>query len=386
MNSNTIPMNIPVDQIDGVLAYLRSLNVSCASTEMRVGVEESKEELYNADTETDDDTEYVVKHISDFRINTSGEYEYLTHFAGYKDPEWIPENLCSCEGLISKFLSTRNINTVYCYSRVSTKNQSGENHVSLSAQEYELKTTASTMFPRHRVKIYQTIHSAYTKNIPSNLQDICRYSRSNDVLLIYRVDRFARNVTIYSNILEELANKGVIIHSCLENINYDNPRDRLKFIELIVQAERESQHTSERILSSLGERKRRGDEWFGGPVKYGKSKIRLETGKVILVDNQEEQAILERIATSINYFSTKSLAKILADEGITKRGKPWTKLNIKTVWDDRGLKWKRPIKLREIKTKRVGRMMDVRMRDDNERYDLRSRSSSGTRYSGDAEM
>ena len=178
---------------------------------------------------------------------------------------------CSCESVIRNYMEEQKLGrTVYCVCRVSSKQQVGPRHVSLKVQELRLKKEAGQYGKNVRTKVVQMSASAY-KGIPRMLEEIGECAREGDVIMIYRVDRLSRNIVKYLSWLEDLMERGVEVVAVDENITYR--KDKLRFIQCILDANRESEMIGKRVRASIQHRRERGDEWIGGRIPKGKKLV-----------------------------------------------------------------------------------------------------------------
>jgi DNA invertase Pin-like site-specific DNA recombinase len=303
MSSKTISIKIPVHLEDEILKHIKQLNI----------LEEDVEILENKE----DNSEYFeVEKIKNHKIDKSGEYIFEVKCKGDYPYEWIKDSNLDCEETILKY---KNIPTVYVFCRVSTNNQIGEDHVSLEAQESELLKMAKEKFPAHRIKSYKISGSAY-RNIPSILQMIGKVAQQDSHILVYRIDRLSRNIIKYLSWMEDLNERGVGIHSLANNISYN--KNKLMFIQSVLDSQKESALISDRIKMSIKKRKERGDEGLGN-LEYGKKYFRsVDGGKLVIVDNLEERKVIEYIKKSKE--PSFLVASNLNNKNIKKRGKKWS--------------------------------------------------------------
>lgn len=278
-------------------------------------------------------SQYEVSHIGSHRtVNKS--LEFLVHFKGYYDePCWIPDSDCNCENAIKVYFQHNNlpIRTIYCICRVSTKKQAGFNHVSLESQEYRLIQTATQTYGNSvRIKLIKITASAYTQ-INKELLNIGEAAQNGDAILVYRVDRLSRNIVKILSFLEDLNDRGVGIFSQDENIWYG--KNKLEFINRIVDANKESEILGKRVRLSLEYRRQRGDQVFGNtPFGYSKKHLENENNRVVKVQDQNEQTILTRIRKMKGKGqSVVEITEFLNSQGISKRGKKWTVSMVKYV-------------------------------------------------------
>ena len=263
-------INVPSHMLADVQAFMESLTVNTDNTT----------------TTTPPKPQAEVKSITNF-TNTNNNYNFQLLFKDGSS-EWVADEDTNCEQLISEFLHGNGINTTYLLCRVSTKEQSGDTHVSLEAQEQEL--IRSNQNSNTRIKTIKITKSAYS-GIPSEIKNIGECAQQGDNIHVYRIDRFSRNLIKYLDFMEETTNKGVTIYSLSENISYNN--NKTQFIQGILDAQKESETIGKRIRLSIKHKRERGDKVGGLP--YGKCYKRTATGKMIVVDKLSEQTIIKRI-------------------------------------------------------------------------------------------
>jgi DNA invertase Pin-like site-specific DNA recombinase len=243
--------------------------------------------------------------------------------------EWIKDEDCSCEKLISEYLHNLSITTGYVICRVSTKNQATLLNLSLAAQESEILPVITKN--HYRLKIIKISASAY-KKIPKELLEIEENLKKGDGLYIWRVDRLSRNIVKYLSWLEDLNNRGIIIYSASEGYYYHS--NKLEFLQAILDAQREAEILGTRVKLANRLKQQRGDQAIGN-LPYGKKYERLtnhlgETVKKIVVDNCEEQEIISYIKTN-KHMPPAETVTYLNTKKIHKRGRKWTISMIKRM-------------------------------------------------------
>jgi len=310
MSSTTI--TVPSHMLADIQAYMESLAMNPDNA-----------------TTTPPKPQAEVSSITNFSNNTNNKYNFQLLF---KDgsAEWVADEDTNCEQLISEYLHGKGINTTYLLCRVSTKEQSGDTHVSLEAQEQELSKAAvnGVLAYGTRLKTIKISKSAYT-GIPSELQNIGECAQRGDNIYIYRVDRLSRNIVKYLDFLEEIANKGVNIYAFSENISYN--KNKTQFIQGILDAQKESEAIGARVRLAIKRKRERGDEQIGG-LPYGKCYKRSENGTMKVIDKLSEQSIIKRIKRMAKTkTSLKNIATKLNEDGIRKKNKPWTASSVRSV-------------------------------------------------------
>jgi DNA invertase Pin-like site-specific DNA recombinase len=191
--------------------------------------------------------------------------------------------------------------------------------ISLDIQKYNLSTFVKPS-DKLRVKHISLVKSVY-RGVPREIRKVATESTGGDVIVVYRVDRLARNVTKFTALLEEISTKGVRIYSFSEQLWYHE--NKVDFVEKIIQANRESKTISDRVKVSVAYRRARGDECLGSPG-YG-FKLKKRNGKIVKVSIPEEKEVIDMIVHDLKCESVRDIIRILENQGITNRGKKWTR-------------------------------------------------------------
>ena len=186
----------------------------------------------------------------------------------------------------------------------------------MDAQEQELRQSI-VQNKNTRIKVIRISKSAY-KDIPKEFIEIGEVCKKGDSILIYRVDRLSRNVVTFLSWLEDLNNREVDIYSLSEKLSFS--KNKLDFIQAIVNAQKESALIGERIKMAFKRKKNRGDERVGR-LPYGKKYKRLQNNTMIIEDNSDEQWIINIIKNNKNKIP--KIVEQLNNLGIKKNGRPW---------------------------------------------------------------
>ena len=322
-DEKTTTLEIPVEYEDRLVEYLKSLDLT---------------DFDNSDDNSDKTTDWK-------QYNVNGDdADVVTRIIGHKytrgilqfeirwvngEVGWTEDRDCSCEALIKKYFREHNVDiiTVYCFCRVSSPNQVGPTHVSLQMQAHKLHRVAQKKFgTRVRIKVIKLQASVY-KTVPPLFTEIAHNTHAGDAILIYRADRLSRNIGNYLHLLDTLSTRGVYIYSDAENIWYGE--NRTGFLQLILDAEKESEKISKRVKASIRARKHRGDECLGRP-EYGYRTIREEnTFRIKKLLDKKEQRIIRFINKSDD--TATDIATNLNNKGRFKRGRKWTTGMIKYI-------------------------------------------------------
>src|SRR5437899_2230764 len=167
---------------------------------------------------------------------------------------------------------------VALYLRISTDEE--HQPFSLEAQEYRLMAFVPTQPGWEHVKTYVDQTSGASAERPG-LSEALRDTRLGlyDVLLVYRVDRFARSLKVLVHLLEELDQAGVAFRSATEPIDTSTATGRMLVQLLGVFAEFERATIIDRVIAGMERKAARGG-WAGGRRPYGLTGERASTGRV----------------------------------------------------------------------------------------------------------
>lgn len=152
-----------------------------------------------------------------------------------------------------------------------------------------------------------------------------------DVCLVYKLDRFCRNVKDFHFYTEVLESHGCSLVSISQNIDTSTPVGRLLRNILADFAQFESEMIAERVKDNKISAARKG-RWNGGHVAYG---LRFENKK-FEINTEEAPAVLlvfEMRAAGIGYLK---IAKDLTARGYlpkqgTRRGRFWSEDSVKYI-------------------------------------------------------
>ncbi len=150
-----------------------------------------------------------------------------------------------------------------------------------------------------------------------------------DVVLFYRIDRLARSVYGFMEILHELDECGVALRSATEPFETMTPAGKLMAQMLASFAEFEHDVLLDRIHEGFNAKAVKG-EWLGGPAPFGYANDREHQTLAVVPD---EAAIVRRIYRSyLDGVGARTVAESLNTAGITHRGgRPWNPMSVLRV-------------------------------------------------------
>jgi site-specific DNA recombinase len=206
------------------------------------------------------------------------------------------------------------------YLRISTDEE--HQPFSLDAQQHRLRSFIASQPGWVHVDTYEDQISGAKADRPAldrALKD-ARLGRF-DILLVYRVDRFARSLKILVHLLEELEAAGVGFRSATEPIDTSSPTGRMLVQLLGVFAEFERATIIDRVINGM-ERKAARGAWLGGRIPYGLAldtdkRLRIEPGEFPLINR-----IFDRYTN--DHIGATTIASELNSDGYrTRMGRPW---------------------------------------------------------------
>jgi site-specific DNA recombinase len=206
------------------------------------------------------------------------------------------------------------------YLRISTDQE--HQPFSLEAQQHRLRAFIASQPAWAHVETYEDQISGAKADRPA-LGRALRDARLGrfDVLLVYRVDRFARSLKVLVHLLEELEAAGVAFRSATEPIDTSSATGRMLVQLLGVFAEFERATIIDRVINGM-ERKAARGAWLGGRIPYG---LVLDAEKRLSVE-PEEFPLIERVFdryANDRLGTTTIAAELNADGHRTRLGRPW---------------------------------------------------------------
>lgn len=154
-----------------------------------------------------------------------------------------------------------------------------------------------------------------------------------DTLVIYRIDRLARSIITFHQVLERVEAAGGRLVSVSEALDFGTPAGRLVASVLASFAQFESETISSRVKASQAHLEANG-KWRGGRRPYGWEPVEAGDGKgFILVEKDDEAAhIRTAVDLIIHGTSVSQAVKRIHEAGSrTTTNKVWTRTNFRKV-------------------------------------------------------
>ena len=278
---------------------------------------------------------FYPKEIIGSKFENNKSY-FLVQWKTFSEPTWEPEdNISHRTDLINKYRDMCIIENLglrkggYIYCRVSSKEQSKYNkgHTSLEVQEEYIRKYCIEN-DINVINVVKEVYSAKNMDKMKGLKYLCDISTPGITIYIYDISRFSRNIHQALNILEELNNRNVSVHSVSENINYGSVSGRNQFRLQLCASNYYSEMCSKKVKESIEYRRSRGD--FIGNTPFGyKTEIDEKTFIRSKIPCEEEMKIVNRIC--IKNKSIKDILNDLLKDRIKLRNKNPTLNSIKRI-------------------------------------------------------
>lgn len=144
-----------------------------------------------------------------------------------------------------------------------------------------------------------------------------------DVLLVYRVDRFSRNLRDMVMLLDELDSAQVVFRSATEPFDTSTPMGRMLVQMLGMFAQFERDTIIDRVIAGM-ERKHAKGKWKGGRRPFG---YQVDKATHTLVVDEHEAVIVRLIFDlyTTDRLGSRAIATVLNDRGYrTSSGRKWS--------------------------------------------------------------
>ena len=243
--------------------------------------------------------------------------------------------------------------SIHIYTRVSSKRQDGQGHVSLDAQLQKCLDYARTLGSVDPIVHSETVsarqmHNQWFLNNTHLLAD-------GDIIVVYNVSRFSRDAVYGIELLKTLRARNIKVIAVMEGI--DSISCRAAFHTKLVDANEESDVISERVSGAVAFIRANGGHLGAAP--FGYTAVRAENPAVhggtycarILKPNEAEMSVISRIVFYIENRTELDdiieseprknarvgvcnlIADMLNREGALRRGTQWTAQSVKAIYD-----------------------------------------------------
>lgn len=139
-----------------------------------------------------------------------------------------------------------------------------------------------------------------------------------DTVIVYRLDRFSRNIVDFFNLYEIMNQHKCEFISVTESFDTTTVMGRAMMSILVTFAQMERENIQQRVRDNYYYRIAQDGRWAGGPAPFGFTNSRTADNKPTLLPNDQQIEIVKLIyhlyESSVN-ISLGQLAKILTDKG-----------------------------------------------------------------------
>jgi site-specific DNA recombinase len=211
------------------------------------------------------------------------------------------------------------------YIRVSTEEQA-KHGISLNMQRAEINAYAQLESMTLVEIVADEGLSGCTIKTRPGIQKILQMVRRREVeaVVVFKLDRLARNTIEALKIARLMDRKAVALHSITERLDTKSAMGRFFFTLMASLAEMERGIISERIKAAMDRKRERGEPRNGNPP-YG---FRIVAGQVI-ADSYEQKVIQRIVALHGAGHTIFRIIDILRREDLlNRRGKPFGKTQI----------------------------------------------------------
>lgn len=221
----------------------------------------------------------------------------------------------------------KEISTVYLYERVSSK---GQNEPQWGRVGMESQNSTLLEFCLKKGLIIKgTVREVVSARNPANLQELrslIKKLKSGDTILVYSASRFCRHLNGGIQLLKEIHARGAKVYAVSEECSsFDQ-----KFLELVKEAQAESDRLSLRVRDSIKRMKQLGAHI--GKAPFGWSVTRDHAGVRRLVKNEIETNTIEKI--KMLYRQSQNLHELAGKmnrSGALFRGKLWRASDVRKI-------------------------------------------------------
>lgn len=149
-----------------------------------------------------------------------------------------------------------------------------------------------------------------------------------DCVIVYRLDRFSRNITDFYNMYEVMKAHSCEFVSVSESFDTSTPMGRAMMGILVTFAQMERENIQQRVKDNYYYRIAQDGRWAGGPAPYGFRNAKTTDGNPTLEKNEEQIKVVKlifRLYADEVSISLGKIAKILRERGIknNKGGDAW---------------------------------------------------------------
>ncbi|MBZ0136384.1 MAG: recombinase family protein [Planctomycetes bacterium] len=217
------------------------------------------------------------------------------------------------------------------YVRVSTEGQSVDG-VSLEAQEAKIRTYCELNdLTLSHVFVDAGVSAKRADNRPELQKALASVGpRGAKALIVFKLDRLARNTVDALCIAQQLDKAGVALHSLTEKLDTSSALGRFFYTLLASLGEMERNLIAERTAAVHAYKRSKGQVTGHAPFGY-----RLSTDGVALIEEESEQAALATIKELlVQGYSQRALVVELNKRGMkAKKGGKWNRSSLRSVME-----------------------------------------------------
>lgn len=221
---------------------------------------------------------------------------------------------------------------IYSYMRLSTDEDKQSN--SFEVQHKVITEYAKENNLEPILKTFKDTKSGAKLEQRQGLMEMLNTIKSNDKVIVNKIDRLSRDVLQMGWIRTELARKGCELVIIDSKNDTNDPMANLMEQIVTAFADYERQMIKSRIQATMDLKKSKGHK-LGGYAPYGYDTEEDSEGTLVLVKNDLEQKVIQSIKRyKAKGMSLGAIAKRLNERGITtKNGKEFQSMQVKRILD-----------------------------------------------------
>lgn len=219
---------------------------------------------------------------------------------------------------------------IYSYMRLSTDEDKQSN--SFEVQDKVITEYAKENGLEPILKTFKDTKSGAKLEQRSGLMEMLNTIKTNDKVIVHKIDRLSRDVLQMGWIRTELARKGCELIIIDSRNDTNDPMANLMEQIVTAFADYERQMIKSRIQATMDMKKSKGHK-LGGSVPYGYDTKENSEGTLVLIKNDLEQKVIQSIKRyKAKGLSLGAIAKRLNERGITtKNGKEFQSMQVKRI-------------------------------------------------------
>lgn len=198
--------------------------------------------------------------------------------------------------------------------------------------EGQIEQCKTKLLPNEQFKVYTDKGFSGKNTERPSLHELLKDIESGNIdgVVVYRLDRFSRNISDFYNMYEVMKKHSCEFVSVSESFDTSTPMGRAMMGILVTFAQMERESIQERVKDNYYYRVSQDGRWAGGTPPYGFVNSRTEDGKPTLAVDEDKIQAVKLIFKMYSEDINVSLGKIAKE--LRERGYVCSRSG-KTTWD-----------------------------------------------------